>query len=348
MQSFFGCTRAEMAEALGSPPRAIRLYKAVYQKHIDDFARMATPSPTDRSAARERFDLKLPAVVNRFKSSDGARRLLIRLHDGETVESVLIPEEDRFTFCISSQIGCGLACQFCLTGLMGLTRNLAAGEIVAQVLLLEKEISSESTDRFSIVFMGMGEPLQNYESVLKAIEILTDDHGLGLSLRRITLSTAGLLPGIERLAREKLFPNLSISLTGATNELRNELMPINQKYPIQDVVDAVRRLPEKHRKRVMFEYVMLKGITDSLDDAERLARLLQGLRSKVNLIPLNESPEIPFQRSERSDILEFQKVLIRNGIATFIRRNRGNEVSAACGQLARAPEVKRDRQPKTG
>jgi 23S rRNA (adenine2503-C2)-methyltransferase len=203
------------------------------------------------------------------------------------------------------------------------------------VLVQLAEIPSESSHRFSVVLMGMGEPLQNYENVLKAIRILTDDHGLALPLHRITLSTAGLVPGMQRLAKEPIFPNLSISLTGATNRKRDELMPINQKYPIEEVIGVVRTLPESRRKRVMFEVVMIKGVTDSVDDAQHLSSLLRGLRAKVNLIPLNESPDIEFQRSSRAGILRFQEVLLRNDIATFIRKTRGDDVYGACGQLKR-------------
>jgi 23S rRNA (adenine2503-C2)-methyltransferase len=253
----------------------------------------------------------------------------LRLDDGELVESVLIPHDDRVTFCISSQVGCSLNCTFCLTGQLGLTRNLSAGEIVAQVLLLMKETSR----RFSVVLMGMGEPLQNYESVLQAIRILHDDRGLGVPMTRITVSTAGLVPGIERLAREPLFPNLSISLTGVTNKTRDALMPINRKYPIEALIESIRSLPLARRKRVMFECVMIKGLTDSPEDARQLSQLLRGMRVKVNLIPLNPSPEIPFQRSEDAAIFRFQEVLVADGTATFIRKSRGNDVSGACGQL---------------
>ena len=313
-------TRAELVELVGTVPRANRAFRALYRENT------AIPP----------LHLELPSVAKRFESADGTRRFLLRLEDGETIESVLIPEDGRFTFCVSSQVGCALACKFCLTGMLGLTRNLTAGEIVAQVVLLRQEIASEPVARFSIVLMGMGEPLQNYENVTRAIEILSDHHGVAVALRRITLSTAGLVPGIERLAREPHFPNLSISLTGATDEVRNELMPINRRHPIREVVDAIRRLPEKYRKRVMFEYVMMKGVTDSPADAARLADLFRGLGSKVNLIPLNESAELSFKRSEQEDILAFQKVLVQNGIATFVRRNRGNDVSGACGQLKKS------------
>lgn len=326
MKSFFDYTRSEVAGYLGRPARAARLYKAVYQ---------ARPLSASDRPALEQFNLALPPVVTRFESADGTRRYLLQLQDGQTVESVLIPEDRRFTFCVSSQIGCALACKFCLTGQLGLTRNLSAAEIVSQVLVQLAEIPSESSHRFSVVLMGMGEPLQNYDNVLKAIRILTDDHGLALPLHRITLSTAGLVPGMQRLAKEPIFPNLSISLTGVTNRKRDELMPINQKYPIEDVLGVVRGLPESRRKRVMFEVVMIKGVTDSVDDAQHLASLLRGLRAKVNLIPLNESPDLNFKRAERLDILRFQQVLLESGTATFIRKTRGDDIYGACGQLKR-------------
>jgi len=270
-----------------------------------------------------------PVITNRFTSSDGTQRYLLCLHDGQLIESVLIPRDDRATFCISSQVGCALGCTFCLTGQLGLTRNLSVPEIVSQVELLARE----TTQRFSVVFMGMGEPFDNYDNVLHAIRILHDDHGLKVPMTRITVSTAGLIPGIERLAQEPLFPNLSISLTGVTNETRDALMPINRKYPVEAVMAAIRKLPLARQKRVMFECVMIKGLTDSLEDAETLSRLVRGMRVKVNLIPLNQAEQIPYERSGNDTILRFQEILIRNGTATFIRKNRGNDVFGACGQL---------------
>jgi len=270
-----------------------------------------------------------PVITNRFTSSDGTQRYLLCLHDGQLIESVLIPRDDRATFCISSQVGCALGCTFCLTGQLGLTRNLSVPEIVSQVELLARE----TTQRFSVVFMGMGEPFDNYDNVLHAIRILHDDHGLKVPMTRITVSTAGLIPGIERLTQEPLFPNLSISLTGVTNETRDALMPINRKYPVEAVMAAIRKLPLARQKRVMFECVMIKGLTDSLEDAETLSRLVRGMRVKVNLIPLNQAEQIPYERSGNDTILRFQEILIRNGTATFIRKNRGNDVFGACGQL---------------
>ena len=271
----------------------------------------------------------LLVIVNRFKSNDGTERYLLRLGDGQLIESVMIPRDDRVTFCISSQVGCALACRFCLTGQLGLTRDLSADEMVSQVELLLKQ----TIHRFSVVYMGMGEPLQNYDNVLTSIRALHDDRGLKVPMTRITVSTAGLVPAIERLAQEPLFPNLSISLTGVTNNIRDELMPINRKYPIEVVMDTIRRLPLSRQKRVMFECVMIKDQTDSAEDAETLSRLVRGMRVKVNLIPFNPAEEIPFERSSDGAVLRFQNILVRGGTATFIRKNRGNDVSGACGQL---------------
>ena len=331
MKSFFDQSKSDLEKWTDSSTRAGRVFRAVYRDRVAGFDAIAGIPHASRKALGEALYLDLPSIAARFDSEDGTRRYLLRFRDdGETAESVLIPSTDRVTFCVSSQIGCALGCTFCLTGQMGLIRDLSAGEIVSQVLVLQREAQQH---RFSIVLMGMGEPLQNYESVVKAISILHDDYGLGVAPARMTLSTAGLVPGIERLGQERVFPNLSISLTGATNAARDALMPINRKYPIEGVMEAVRKLPPARQSRVMFECVMIKGVTDSLEDAHELSRLLHGLRAKVNLIPLNPAPEIPFERAEEKDILRYQKILVQNGTATFIRRNRGNDVSGACGQL---------------
>src|SRR5213594_705738 len=283
MKSFFDYEKTELASIFDPPFRATQIYRAVYQRSFDDFALMTDLPKASRALFSEEWNIKLPPVHRRFDSIDGTRRYLVRLEDGELAETVYIPEESRDTICISSQIGCALACTFCLTGQLGLTRHLSAGEIVTQALVAQREnISSRG---FNIVLMGMGEPLHNYDNVMKAIRILHDEHGLNMSMSRITLSTAGMLPGLERLATEPDIPNLAISLTGATNEKRNMLMPINRKYPIEQLLEAVRRLPLKHRQRLTFEYVLLKDVTDSPEDAENLVRLLQGIRAKVKLIP---------------------------------------------------------------
>jgi 23S rRNA (adenine2503-C2)-methyltransferase len=273
----------------------------------------------------------LITVHNSFVSLDGSVRYLLRLQDGEFAEAVRIPRDDRVTFCISSQVGCALGCTFCLTAQLGFVRDLSADEIAEQLTVLQG-FGSQS-ERFSVVLMGMGEPLANYDNVFEAIRFFHDDHGLKMPMSRITVSTAGLVPAVRRLGKEVLFPNLSISLTGVRNCVRDKLMPINRKYPIEQIMEAVRELPPQRQKRVMFECVMIKDLTDSVEDAEELSRLVRGMNVKVNLIPLNPAEEIPFERSVQDAILQFQEVLIRNGVATFIRKNRGTDVSGACGQL---------------
>lgn len=337
MKSFFDYERPELAAMLHPSFRSTQLFKAVYQRRVENFDSITVLSKGERASLASEWDIRLPAVHRRFESVDGTRRYLLQLanaDEGELAETVFIPEETRNTICISSQIGCALACTFCLTGQLGLTRNLTAGEMVTQVLFAQRDnLSEEQGDSFNIVLMGMGEPLHNYDNVMKAIRILHDKHGLNMSMSRITLSTAGLLPGIQQLATEPNIPNLAISLTGATNTKRNELMPINRKYPLEELLAAVRQFPLKHRQRVTFEYVLLKGITDSVDDARNLVKLLRGIRAKVNLIPLNEADEIDYQRPSEMTIQRFQQVLIDNDVDAFVRKNRGNDISAACGQL---------------
>jgi 23S rRNA (adenine2503-C2)-methyltransferase len=334
MRFFFDYERPELAEIFHPRFRATQIYKSVYQRWFNNFELMTDLPKAFRAALAEEWSIQLPAVHRRFDSVDGTRRYLVRLDDGEFAETVFIPEENRNTICISSQIGCALDCKFCLTGQIGLIRHLKPGEIVTQVLVAQRDnLSWELRDTFNIVLMGMGEPLHNYDNVMKAIRILHDGHGLNMSMSRLTLSTAGLLPGIERLADEPMIPNLAISLTGATNEKRNELMPINRKYPIEQLLDAVRRFPLKHRQRVTFEYVLLKGVTDSPDDALNLVKLLRGIRAKVNLIPLNEAEELSYRRPSDAAVERFQQVLIDHNISAFVRKNRGNDISAACGQL---------------
>ena len=334
MKSLFDYERPELAELFQPAFRATQIFKSVYQLWLDDFEVMTDLPKLLRSSLSEEWNIKLPSVHRRFDSIDGTRRYLVRLDDGELAETVFIPEEHRSTICISSQVGCALACTFCLTGQLGLTRHLTPGEIAVQVLIAQRDnLPWEMRDSFNIVLMGMGEPLHNYDNVMKALRILHDDQGLNMSMSRITLSTAGLLPGVERLASEPAIPNLAISLTGATNEKRNELMPINHKYPLEQLLDVIRRFPLKHRQRVTFEYVLLRGVTDSPEDALQLVKLLKGIRAKVNLIPLNEADELGYQRPSDAVVEKFQQILIDRHISAFVRKNRGNDISAACGQL---------------
>ena len=345
MSSFYGLTRTDLLALLGSSARTARVFRSVYRDGIRQFQDVPEIPSIFRTHLTDSLSLNLPRIDHRFQSSDGTVRYLIAMQDGQLAESVLIPSPDRDTFCISSQIGCGLGCTFCLTGKLGLVRDLSAAEIVGQVLVLQRDNVPRTHDRFSIVFMGMGEPLQNYEAVMTAVRILVDDHGLKVPASRITVSTAGLIPGMERLASEEVFPNLSISLTGITNHVRDALMPINRKYPVEQVIGAIRSLPYSRQRRVMLECVMIRDLTDSVEDARSLAGLIRGIPLKVNLIPLNPAVEIAFQPASRDAILRFQEVLMESGTATFIRKTRGEEISGACGQLKRAlgtPAAARD------
>src|SRR5947209_4056957 len=344
MKSFFDYEKPELASIFDPPFRSTQIYKAVYQRSFDDFALMTDLPKASRASFSGEWNIKLPSVHRRFDSIDGTRRYLVRLQDDELAETVYIPEESRDTICISSQIGCALACTFCLTGQLGLTRHLSAGEIVTQALVAQREnlvprprpspgAPSPEASPCRARASRARRPLHNYDNVMKAIRILHDKDGLNMSMSRITLSTAGLLPAIERLAAEPMIPNLAISLTGATNEKRNELMPINRRYPIEQLLDAVRRFPLKHRQRLTFEYVLLGGVTDAPEDALHLLKLLKGIRAKVNLIPFNEAAELSYRRPLDAVIERFQQVLIENNISAFVRKNRGNDIFAACGQL---------------
>jgi 23S rRNA (adenine2503-C2)-methyltransferase len=236
------------------------------------------------------------------------------------------------TFCISTQVGCAMACAFCLTGKMGLVRNLTAGEIVGQVRLLADALALRNK-AFNIVLMGMGEPLHNYDETMKALRILADEHGFALPPRRVTLSTVGLLPALERLAREPVMPNLAISLHAPTDLQRGQLVPINTKYGVADIIEACKRFPLKRRNRITFEYVLLAGVNDSPADARTLAKLLAGVRSKVNLIPLNAAPGIAFERPSDAAIDRFARILSERGLTVSVRKSRGRDIRAACGQL---------------
>jgi 23S rRNA (adenine2503-C2)-methyltransferase len=336
MKSVLDVERQELGALLAPSYRGTQIYKSVYQRWVSTFDEITDLPKAERARLSEEWTITPPSIHRRFDSVDGTRRYLIALGDGELAETVFIPETHRNTICISSQVGCALACTFCLTGKIGLKRHLSAGEIVGQVLVAQRDnLSIESRDNFNIVLMGMGEPLHNYDNVMKAIRILHDPEGVNMSMGRMTLSTAGMLPAIERLATEPDIPNLAISLTGATNEKRDVLMPINKKYPLEDLLEVVKRFPLKHRQRVTFEYVLLKGVTDSTDDAKALVKLLKGMPAKVNLIPLNEAEELDYERPSDEAIERFKNVLTQNSIDAFVRKNRGNDISAACGQLMR-------------
>jgi 23S rRNA (adenine2503-C2)-methyltransferase len=285
-----------------------------------------------RAALARDFTFTTPVVEHRETSTDGTEKFLLRLADGRHIESVFIPDTPAMTFCISTQVGCAMACAFCLTGKMGLVRNLTAAEIVGQVRVLAGALNMRES-RFNIVLMGMGEPLHNYDETMKALRILADEHGFDLSPKRMTLSTVGLLPALERLANEPVMPNLAISLHAPTDLQRGELVPINRKYGVSDIIAACKRFPLKKRSRITFEYVLLAGVNDSPQDARRLARLVAGVKSKVNLIPLNAAAGIPFERPSDESIDRFARIVSDHGVDVSVRKSRGRDIRAACGQL---------------
>jgi 23S rRNA (adenine2503-C2)-methyltransferase len=309
-----------------------QIFQWLYRRGVTDPPAMTDLSRDLRAALANGFTLSTPEVVQREKSIDGTEKFLLRLNDSRTIEAVFIPDTPSMTFCISTQVGCAMACAFCLTGKMGLVRNLTAGEIVGQVRVLVDALQMRDT-RFNIVLMGMGEPLHNYDETMKALRILADAHGFAMSPRRITLSTVGLLPALEKLAREPVMPNLAISLHAPTDAQRGELVPINRKYGVSDIIEACKRFPLKRRNRITFEYVLLAGVNDHPEDARRLAKLLAGVKSKVNLIPLNAAAGIPFERPSDQAVDRFAQILADHHLTVSVRKSRGRDIRAACGQL---------------
>ena len=312
--------------------RARQIFRWIYRRGVEDPEAMTDLSRELRATLAGQFAFTAPALTSRDTSADGTEKFVFRLADGRQIESVFIPDTPAMTFCVSTQVGCAMACAFCLTGKMGLVRQLTAGEIVGQVRMLVRHVDLRGKP-FNIVLMGMGEPLHNYEETMKALRILNDEEGFDVSPRRITLSTVGLLPAIERLGREPNMPNLAISLHAATDAQRGELVPLNRKYGIADIVAACKRLPLRKRSRITFEYVLLAGVNDRPQDARRLAKLLSGIKSKVNLIPLNEAPGIPFTRPSEAAIDAFAAILADHHLVVSVRKSRGRDIRAACGQL---------------
>ena len=312
--------------------RARQIFGWLYKRGVSDVAAMTDLSRELRATLSSEFTIARPALEHRDTSIDGTEKFLLKLGDGRQVESVFIPDTPAMTFCISTQVGCAMACAFCLTGKMGLVRNLTAGEIVGQVRVLVHATNLHDTP-FNIVLMGMGEPLHNYDETMKAIRILCDQHGFALPARRITLSTVGLLPQLEQLAREPLMPNLAISLHAPTDAQRGELVPINRKWGIAEIIAACKRFPLKKRSRITFEYVLLAGVNDRPEDARKLARLLQGVKAKVNVIPLNAAAGIPFERPSDAAVDRFAKIVAEQDVTVSVRKSRGRDIRAACGQL---------------
>ena len=314
--------------------RGRQLATWIYRKSVYALDAMSDLPKDFRSALSENRTVTLPDVARVTPSQDGSRKLVFRLEDDSRVSAVIMPDDDRITLCLSTQVGCGYACAFCLTGTMGLERNLTAGEIVGQLLAANALLAEDGQRVTHLVFMGMGEPLANFAALVKAVRIFTDAKlGLGYSPRRITVSTVGLVSGIEKLGREDLKVNLAVSLHASSDDVRSQLMPVNKSWNLSALMEAVRKYPLTHRQRVFFEYVMLDGVNDGVEDARRLARLLRGVKAKVNLIPFNDWEGSTFQRPPLPRILAFQSVLLDADITTTVRWSKGEDIGAACGQL---------------
>jgi len=351
-----GLTRDGLREALieaGTPEKQAKMrtgqvWQWIYQKGVRDFASMTNLAKDYRTFLAERFVIELPEVVTKQVSADGTRKYLVRIAGGHEVEVVYIPETDRGTLCISSQVGCTLTCSFCHTGTQKLVRNLTAGEIIGQVMLARDDLGEwpepgrnpkdEARLLSNIVLMGMGEPLYNFENVRDAMKIAMDPEGISLSRRRITLSTSGVVPEIARTAQE-IGCLLAVSFHGTTDEIRDKLVPINKRWNIEALLDVLRTYPKvSNSERITFEYVMLKGINDTDEDAHRLVELIRGIPAKINLIPFNEWPGAPYERSSNNRIHAFADIIYKAGYATPIRKPRGEDIMAACGQLKSATE----------
>jgi 23S rRNA (adenine2503-C2)-methyltransferase len=333
---------------LGEPAyRGAQIYHALYAERQFDIGGMTNLPASLRERLARESSIVLPRIVRQYRSADGTVRYVLALETPETprlesgsrpgrsatIETVFMPEENRQTICISTQAGCAVDCHFCLTATLGLIRNLTTAEIIGQVLIALEENRESLKPQTNVVLMGQGEPLLNYEVVMAALGILLDPNGMAVTPKHTTLSTSGIIPGIERLAQEKVRPKLAISLNASSNEQRDKIMPINRKYPIEKLLEACARYPLRPWEHLTFEYVLLGGFNDAPEDARRVARLLGNLRAKVNLIPWNPG-ELPYEKPDAARIEEFRQILAEKDIRVFVRYSRGQDVMAACGQLA--------------
>lgn len=312
--------------------RSTQILRWLYQKGVQSFDEMTNLSKAFRQELDRVSLISALHPARMEQADDGTKKYLFELEDGNRIECVLLTDKARLTLCLSTQVGCAFGCRFCLTGKMGWKRDLKVGEILNQILAVRK-LLPEKRAITNIVLMGMGEPLANYDNSLKAIALMAHPDAFKFSARRITLSTAGLLPQLERLSKEKISFRLAISLNATEEDARSYLMPVNRVYSLHRVLALCRRFPLKPRTRITFEYVMVEGVNDSPRDAKRLLRLLKDIPSKVNLIPLNEAPEIPLKKSPQEKVKEFQKILMEGGLTAIVRASKGGEISAACGQL---------------
>ncbi|HID00508.1 MAG TPA: 23S rRNA (adenine(2503)-C(2))-methyltransferase RlmN [Piscirickettsiaceae bacterium] len=343
LEAFF----AQLGE---KPYRAVQVMKWIHQRGVADFDAMTDISKALRQKLKAIARIKTPRIVTEQRSQDGTIKWLLEVDQHNFIETVFIPEKDRGTLCISSQVGCALDCRFCATGKQGFNRNLENWEIIAQMWVATKALDSDPKRNrriTNVVFMGMGEPLLNVTHVFPAANILMDDNAYGLSKRRVTISTAGVVPAIDKMSRE-LDACLAVSLHAPNNALRDELVPINQKYPLEELMPALHRYVEasSHKKHIVIEYVMIDGVNDRLEHAEALLALLKGLPCKVNLIPFNPFPGSPYQRASNNQVHRFQRVLLQAGQNCTIRKTRGDDIDAACGQLAGRVKDRTGRQQK--
>lgn len=311
--------------------RAQQLFKWVYERRVYDFSQMTNLSKEFREDLPQFLDLSLPRIVSHVKSAlDGTQKFLFDVGDNDTIEAVLIPSDDRLTLCVSSEVGCNMACKFCFTAKQKLKKRLSAAQIVGQFVQVLGTLP-EGQRISNIVFMGMGEPLDNPDAVFKSIEILSSDWGCNVSKRKITVSTSGLIPEMWRVAAAKV--RLAVSLNGSNDEIRSQVMPINRKYPLEDLLKACREHARVTRDKITFEYVLLKGVTDSLEDARRLQQMTKSIPCKINIIPFNEHPQSGYQRPSEESVKRFQDELIRMGVHVLLRKTMGRDIYAACGQL---------------
>lgn len=331
----------ELEAALGlAGYRSKQIFKWLYRQRLCTFDAMSDIAKDAREKLAARYSIFRPTLASVQQSVDGTRKYLFNLSDGAQVESVLIAQPRRYTLCISSQVGCAIGCKFCRTALMGLKRNLRTSEIIGQVLAVKDDIARLNQERGTeidfgnIVFMGMGEPLHNYDNVTRAVKILNDDSGLYFAPRKITVSTSGLVPQIKKLGEDAIPAHLAISLNATTDECRTSLMPINKRYPLTELLATLRDFPATRRHQITIEYVLLRGVNDTTDDLKRLAKLMQGIEAKINLIPYNVNAGLGFDAPLKQTVDHWQRTLIRQGLNTRVRWSKGDDISAACGQLA--------------
>src|SRR3989337_2384447 len=336
----------DLVSSLGEKPyRVHQIYEWVFQKEVSSIGEMTNLSKNLRNQLSELSYISRLSIADKRVSKDGTEKYLLMLEDGNSIESVLIPDEDRLTLCISTQVGCKLNCTFCLTGKGGFIRNLSHYEIIEQILSVQREIRPPLSpllakegngvvgDITNVVLMGMGEPLDNYDAVIKSVKTMISPHGLKIPAKRITLSTSGLIPEIKKLAKENLKINMAISLNASDNETRDKIMPLSKKYPIEELLKTLKEYPLPPNRRITFEYVMIKRLNDSIEDAKKLSNILKGIKCKINLITFNSYEGVDYEAPDYKNVEDFRNILISQHYTTIIRKSKGADISAACGQL---------------